>query len=159
MTQIKMTRADVIRGFLGFLTTVVVVHLLASSAQSLFVLAGLEKAGAEIPLSILLHTIWHDIFALVWGGYASYGLAILIGFTVALPVAMVVQHFTKLPGWLVFPLAGAVVMATILYVVQANYFYHMSLFSGTRGTWGYLSQLAAGACGGLVFTVFMRNTL
>jgi len=158
MMKIEVTSIQILRLVLGFMISVTVAYITASITQSLFVLDGLKGVGADISTSVYLQTIWHDIYGLSWGGYTSYGRNILLAFAVAMPVASLVCHFMKMPKSLIFPLAGSVAMATLLFVVKVNYFYNMDFYAGTRSYFGYLSQLFAGALGGLTFTLITRKS-
>ena len=145
MRKLRITSSQVGWALLGYLCSVLLVHVVGNIVQSLFVLAALEHAGAEIPLNLRLQTLWHDI-----NNQMIYARGVLLGFAVALPVAILVSWYLRWSKWWVCPLAGAVAIATMLAIVNANYF-GMSFFAGIRGTFAYLSQLMVGALGGAVF--------
>ena len=134
--------------FMGSLTT----YFLASIFQSIFVLSALEGAGAKIPVDLWLHTLCHDLYGHTFSGYVPFGLAIIIAFLVAMPTAALVHKFLKIPKGMVYPLAGAVAMATMLYIAKSQ-FLDVLLWAGTRSAAGFSSQLLAGAVGGIVFAI------
>ena len=142
----------------GFLISVLLVYLLATVAQSLFVLAALERMGVEVPSTIRWNLVLHDIYGLAFAGRVSFAQAVLIGFAIAMPSAALLRNYLGITRFFVYPLAGAVALATILYIVKIN-FSDLTLFAGTRGTFGYLSQLAVGALGGGVFAVVLKKTI
>jgi len=116
-------------------------------------MAALQRVGARFDFVTRLNVIGHDIIGLIADGVApiSYGLALAVGLLVALPTAGVVLCRLSLPRSIVFACAGATTVAAILFIIQINYFYHMTLLEGTRGPIGYGSQLIAGALGGATY--------
>jgi hypothetical protein len=142
---------------LAFLAGVAVTHVLASVSQSLLVMAVLERAGAEFSLSTRLHVIGHDIVGLIVGGEFSFAGAIMISFLFALPVAEAARRFTRVPLLVAYPIAGAAALAAVLGIVQANFFYNMTLMEGTRGVLGHASQLMSGAAGAAAFALLLRR--
>lgn len=135
----------------AYLVAILMTYITASLFQSLSVLAGLQKAGAEISANWWIHTLWYDLKNLAFGGkYVSYGVTVIIGFAIAMSTATLVRKLSGLSGILVYPLAGATAMATQLYIINTNFF-DLTLFSGTRGLTGFILQLLAGALGGAVF--------
>ena len=139
-----------------FVTSVVVTYVLASVFQSLFVLATLEGTGVDIPLAAWLRAVAYDLYGLTFGGYVPYGLMVLVGFLIAFPFAALVRKFLNLPQWLVYPLAGGTAMATMLYLIDINFF-DGTMHAGTRGWMGFACQLLAGSVGGAVFAMGSRS--
>lgn len=136
----------------SFLACVLTAYVLSCIAQSIFVLTSLASAGAEITFGIALQTILHDLYGLAFSGaFFPFVLTVVAGFSVAVPVAALLVRYLGLAGSLVYPLAGAVAMATVLYLIQINFFYNMTFLAGTRGGLAYSIQLMAGALGGFVF--------
>ena len=132
---------------------VLVTYTLASALQTVSVLQSLKSAGAEMALRTHWQAVWHDLYGLAFGGkYVSLLQTITIGFALALPVATLVNKYLPLPRCLIFALAGATAMATILLAVK-HQFYNLILFAGTRGGIGFGLQLLAGAFGGWVFAI------
>ena len=149
-----LTAVPIKRLLMGFLAAVIAAYITASLLQSFFVLNALEAAGANFSLKLWVHTLWHDLYGLAFGGkYVSYGKTIVMGFAIALPVAALCHKFIPLPRALIYSLAGATAMATILTLVKIN-FYDLTLFAGTRGSAGFSAQLIAGALGGFAFAAF-----
>jgi hypothetical protein len=152
----KITFPRVRRAIISYLAAVIVAYVAASIFQSLCVLVTMEQAGAEIPAGDWLRTLWHDLYGFTFIGYAPLGPAILGGFIIAMPTAAMIHKFLGLPRGILYPLAGATAMATILYIVKLN-FYGVTIFPGTRGLSGFGLQLLAGAFGGAVFAGLSKS--
>jgi hypothetical protein len=151
-------RLELPRLAVAYLASVLTAYTLASVCQSLFVLAGLAHAGANMPRGLWLHTIWYDFTHLAFGGkYVSYGMTIMEGFAIALPVAAVIHKYSGWNRLLLYSLAGATAIAVILYALQIR-FLGLALITGSRGTAGVACQLLAGALGGAVFAVLSKRT-
>ena len=146
----KITLPRVRRASLSYVAAVMVAYVAASIFQSLCVLVVMVQAGADIPAVKWLHVIWHDLYGFTFYGYASYGLAVVIGFFIAMPTAAIIHKFLGMPRLFLYPLAGATAMATIMYIIKLN-FYGVTIFPGTRGMSGFGLQLLAGVLGGAVF--------
>ena len=149
-----------LRLLVGFLASVFTVYTASSITQSLFVIETLESAGATVPLKMWPSILWHDWVAMTLHSSVRefdvyYAPIIFLGFLVALPSAALTKKFSGWSAWLLYPLAGAVAMATILYLVNLT-FYNLPFYSGTRGTAGCITQLLVGALGGAVFVLFTR---
>ncbi len=144
------------RASISYLAAVLVTYVTASIFQSLCVLATMEKAGADIAVGQWLNTISHDLYGFTFSGYFSLGPAVMIGFIIAMPSAAIIHKFLGLPRWILYPLAGATAMATILYIVKLN-FYGATILPGTRGLFGFGLQLLAGAFGGAVFATLSKQ--
>ena len=142
---------------LSYLAAVTVAYLLASLFQTLAVLQALTAAGGDYGASDWLRALLHDLYGLAFGGkYVSYAQTIAIGLAIALPSAAVCLRWLPLPSALVYALAGATAMLTILLVVKYN-FYDLTLFAGSRGVLGMGLQMLAGALGGWVFARFIQR--
>ena len=144
------------RAAISYLTAVLVTYVAASIFQSLCVLAAMVNAGADISIGKWLYTIGHDLYGFTFSGVVSYGPAIMAGFIIAMPTAAIIHRFLSLPRWILYPLAGATAMATILHIVKLN-FYGVTILPGTRGLFGFGLQLLAGAFGGAVFAFLSRR--
>jgi hypothetical protein len=153
MRQERKPAPSGVRIALGFIAAFGVTGVLASTTQSLLVLAALERAGAAFPFTVRLQVIAHDIVAHLYGGNLSYGLYILFGFAIAFPVAALLRRWLGVSRLVIYPLAGAACLAAILCVISLNFFYNMTFLEGTRGVSGYLSQLLSGICGGAAFAL------
>ena len=141
---------------MAYLAAVMVAYVAASISQSLSVLAALQKAGAELSIQNWLQTVLHDLYGFTFSGLVPQGPTIMAGFIIAMPTAALIHKVLRLPRWILYPLAGATAMATILYIVKLN-FYGSPLFPGTRGWSGFGLQLLAGALGGAVFAALSKR--
>lgn len=149
--------AWVLRVLLAWLACSLATYVLASLFQSGFVLAGLHSAGAELPLGIIVRTLLHDLYGLAFNAmFASYLLLIAIGFAIALPIAALMKKWTAARSLIIYPLAGAALMGTML-VLAKMAFYGITLYAGTRGFAGLACQMLAGAMGGIVFALLMQE--
>lgn len=140
---------------IGFMASIITTCISASIFQSSFVLIKLQSVGAEITTGAWLHTIWHDLYGLIFGGYIPFGLAVTLGFFVALPTAALICKLFGIPKWILYPLATAVALVTIRYTISSM-FLDLILLVGTRGVVGLTFYLLAGALGGLVY-VWVSN--
>jgi hypothetical protein len=152
----KITLPRIRRVTISYLAAVMAAYVAASVFQSLSVLTALVKAGADISAGQWLHTLWHDLYGFTFSGVVSYGFSVMIGFLIAMPTAALIHKFLRLPRWVLYPLAGATAMATILEIVKLN-FYGVTIFPGTRGFSGLVLQLLAGAFGGAVFAKLSKR--
>ena len=141
---------------IAYLLAVVVAYVAASIFQSLSVLAALQKAGADLSIGNWLQTVFHDLYGFTFSGMVPQSLTIMAGFVIAMPTAALIHKVLRLPRWILYPLAGATAMATILYVVKLN-FYGSPLYPGTRGWSGFGLQLLAGALGGALFAALSKR--
>ena len=144
-----------------FIVSVSINYIAACISQSVFVLNALGGAGANIPVRTWATTIWHDLYGLAVNGIFSFLLVITVGLLIALPSAAMIHRFLNLPKKILYPLAGATSMATILYIANGglDLFYDLTMFAGSRGYMGFLCQLLAGALGGLTFEFLSRRHL
>jgi len=156
MNTEKVTSQKVRQVTISFLAAVLVAYIAASIFQSLCVLTALAKAGAELAVADWLRTVAHDLYGFTFSGLVPQLPTILGGFIIAMPTAALIHKFLKLPRWILYPLAGATAMATILYIIKLN-FYGSPLFPGTRGWSGYGLFLFAGAFGGMVFAALSKR--
>ena len=140
----------------AFILCVLVTYTVASLSQSLLVLTELYRAGADIPLLIVLKTIALDFYGLAFQAlFVAYPVVIVAGFVLALPLAALLLRYSSMPPRLLYPAAGAVMMAVVLYAAQLG-FYGLSLYAGTRGVLGVAGQMLAGGLGGWVFAVVLE---
>lgn len=135
---------------LSFLTAAALTYTVSSGLQTLFTLAALETAGATIPASLWLQTLWHDLYGRTFLGAFPLSGLIFIGFLVAFPTAALIAKYVGLPCRLLYPLAGATAMATLHYGA-AHTLYDLNLMVGTRGFWGFSAFVMSGALGGMTF--------
>ncbi|MEM9301064.1 MAG: hypothetical protein AAGE01_03080 [Pseudomonadota bacterium] len=141
------------RRVLGFLAAALTATLLATTASTQSVLASLGGLGVEVPLSVRFEATVHD-----WLGMGPlYGALITAGFLVALLTAGVIVRFAPATrGWL-YPLAGAVAVATILIAMKSVF--EISTIAGARTLAGLAMQMLAGAAGGWVFGRVTRRNI
>lgn len=149
--KLMLTPAAVWRALLAFMASVAVAHVFSSVCQSVLVMAALQEVGAEFSFATRLRVIGHDLVGLLFSSDVPFGFCLLLGFAIALPLAAALVRLLRLPPAVLYPLAGAACVATILHLIQANFFYHMTFMEGTRGAFGYALQLVAGALGGAAF--------
>lgn len=158
-THISLKRTSLSALHLGwaYLAAVIVVYLSACLSQTALVLKSLTAAGASFAASDWLRAFAYDLYGLSFGGkYVSYSMLILIGLALALPSAALCIRWLPLPKALVYALAGATAMLTIVLLVRYN-FYQLTLFAGTRGLAGMASQCVSGAFGGWLFSVLVQR--
>ena len=149
--------ALVIQTLLAWAACVLATYVLASLFQTGFVLAGLHSAGAQLPVAIILRTALYDLYGLAFNAlFVSYLLLIAVGFVIALPVAALLKKWTRARALVIYPLAGAVLMGTMLLLAKIV-FYGLTLYAGTRGPAGLVCQMLAGAAGGTVFALITRE--
>ena len=153
----KITLPQVRRIAFSYLAAVLVTYVAASIFQSLLVLTALVRAGADISIREWLWTLAHDLYGFTFSGIVPQGLTDMAGFIIAMPVAALIHKWLRISRWILYPLAGAAAMGTILYIVKLN-FYGVPLYPGTRGFTGFGLQLLAGALGGLVFAASSKQT-
>ncbi|WP_298632642.1 hypothetical protein [uncultured Umboniibacter sp.] len=129
----------------AFFTSAIVTFILASLANTQFVIAGLESVNVVIPLSDRVMMSWLDIQGLA----LTYGIVIMIGLLLAFSFMSLVNRFYPLPKvW--FPLGGAI--AFIVMIAAMEPLLGVTLITGARTTAGWAAQCAAGAIGGFVFS-------
>ena len=147
-----------------------VTFIVASTLHTQSVLSRLISIGADIPVSVRIETIFIDFMGLL----PSYGLIILVGMLIAMPIAglilkLIVKAFpvkkeaaneqgsqliTNAPRRAticLFALAGAVAMFTILAAMHP--IMNVTIIAGARGLSGLLTQSIAGAIGGIAYAV------
>jgi hypothetical protein len=152
----NITLPNVRRMATSYLAAVAVTYVAASLSQSLLVLTALARAGADISIGEWLWTLVHDLYGFTFSGIVPQGLTDMAGFIIALPVAALIHKWLGISRWILYPLAGATAMGTILYIVKLN-FYGVPLYPGTRGVVGFGLQLTAGAVGGMVFAALSKH--
>lgn len=147
---IKVTPLQFFWIFIGFMASVITTCISASIFQSSFVLIELQNVGAKITTEAWFHTIWHDLYGLIFGGYIPFGLAVTVGFFVALPTAALIRKLSGIPKWILYPLATAVALLTIRFTISSM-FLGLILLVGTRDVAGLTFHLLTGALGGFVY--------
>lgn len=127
----------------------------ASFLHTQSVLSGLVSIGAKIPLSLRIKTVFVDFLGLL----PTYGIIVLVGMLIAMPVAIFVM--TKLHSMrkfiaqkyqiFVYAAAGALAMLCILLAMYP--ILNVTIIAGARGWFGLFSQSLAGAIGGMAFAL------
>ncbi len=146
LNEVKPLTATVMaRIAAAYVLAVLVAYLLAATAATQAVLAGLEGLGVTITLGERISTTGHDLLGML----PSYGLLIAIGFAIALPIAAAVSRF--LPSWRAFGLVAAGALAVGLIHIGLNSVFETHLVAATRTTVGMLVQVMAGGLGGYAF--------
>ena len=130
----------------AFVASVAAATILAVVFQTQFVLGELIALGVAIPLGVRLETTLFDLA----GMGPTYGGLIGVGFLIAFPVATLVSRALPIPKPVLFILAGAATMATILALFDLML--GSMPISGARGDAGMAVQALAGAVGGFVFS-------
>lgn len=147
-----------IRAIVAYLAAVLMAASAGTMASTHFVLAALIELGAEIPLSLRIETIFHDLNNMG----PLYAALMAVGYLVAFPAAGLVSRYMPKIRLLVFAVAGAVSIHTIMWLIKnlylhgANPLFGLNPISGAREPEGYAAQLVAGAIGGLVFALIKR---
>lgn len=149
----------ILRVLLAFVAAVVAATVVACIIGTQFVLAALSGIGVEIPLADRLATTWHDLinFGFIPSpafGF-SYGVVIGIGLFIAFLVAAALSYFLPRFHTVIYAVAGA---AAILTFLGSSYFvFGASMFAFAQTPMGLITQGAAGAVGGWVFSKYSRQ--
>lgn len=114
-----------------------------SIVHSLMVQQGLTNLGIAIPASLRLTTMARDFIGLL----PALGAVTALGFAIAFFIAWKLRRFAPA---LAFPLAGAVAIATALFLMKLQF--DMSPIAGARTPEGLALMILTGAIGGLIFS-------
>lgn len=145
---------SIIRTILIFLLSVVVGTVLVSIANTHVVLQSLAAVGAEFPVAVRIDAITRDLI--------SFGptlfVVVLIGFTIAFPVAGWTARLLGKPWRRIgFTLAGGVAIACIMLAITAYYaeVLHATVtpVASARTLAGLLSLALGGAGAGFLFSL------
>lgn len=129
----------------AFLGALVVATVLAVTAQTQMVLAGLQGLGAPMPLGVRLSATLHDIAGLG----PAYGAVLCVALGLALPVAALGKRLLVGFAPIAYPLAGAAGVAAALLLMPLAV--GIMPISGANSALGFALQCLAGAVGGGVF--------
>ncbi|NIP15462.1 MAG: hypothetical protein GWM88_12370 [Pseudomonadales bacterium] len=140
-----MTGTVIIRVALAYVLSVLVAYLLAATAATQAVLAGLEGLGVTITMGERITTTGRDLAGML----PTFGLLIAVGFAIALPIAVAVSRFV--PSWRAVGLVAAGAAAVGLIHYGLNSVFETHLIAATRTTVGFLVQVMAGGVGGYAF--------
>jgi hypothetical protein len=136
---------DLLRTAPAWSAAVLVTTACASMVQSWQVQTRLTDLGVDIPPSLAAETAVRDLTGLAIPLLLVFGLALLLGFTLA---GWLRQKLPRLAP-LAWPLAGFAAIAATLSLMQMAM--QITPLAGARGLDGFLLFCAAGALGGLVF--------
>ena len=135
-----------LRNVLALIFAATISYVLGAAISSIFVLQALP---IPIPIEKYISMAWFDILHL-----QLYFMIILIGFTVAFPIAAALRKPLAKIAALGFPLAGAAAIGTALGLMYLQF--DTVPISGARSALGFIAQLMTGAIGGLIFGKFHR---
>ncbi|GGD65948.1 hypothetical protein [Lacimicrobium alkaliphilum] len=136
-----------LRFILAWLTT----FTFASIAHSQMVLSGLEQQGIVIPPFERLQMTLSDW----WGLLPGYGAVIAVGMLIALCFGGWVCKKTGTPGGLLYPVAGALAMLSIVMAMQP--IMDITLIAGARSNTGLALQALSGLIGGWAFYALRKK--
>lgn len=134
-----------LRLLLAWLLAAALAAVLGSIVQTQFSLAAIAALGAPVPLGVRLLTTLQDLV-----GFAPL-LALLTagGFLPAFLVAALLLRWWPAQRRLLYPLAGAAAMGTILVLMEATL--PITAIGAARSLPGVVALVIAGAAGGLAF--------
>lgn len=134
-----------LRLLLAWLLAAALAGLLGSIVQTQFSLAALAALDVPVPLGLRLLTTLQDL-----AGFAPM-LALLVagGFLPAFLVAALLQRWWPRQRALLYGLAGAAALATILLLMDATL--PITAIGAARSPAGIAALVLAGAAGGLAF--------
>jgi hypothetical protein len=158
-----VTMQNLGRAALAYSAAFLVCYVLAISFATAANLVNLAAIGAELTAGDVMRTWLFDLWGMTprWE-LARYGNVMLIAFAIAFPVAALIRAGVLRLGdrmhrvaALLYPLAGAVAIATGLTIMFNRY--NVSAVAGARGL-GFWAQCLAGGIAGFVFErVFARG--
>lgn len=154
-----MILSRIIRTLIAFFAAVVIATAVACIIGTQFVLAALAGIGVDISLIDRLATTWHDLinFGFIPSpafGF-SYVMVIGIGLFIAFLVAAALSYFLPRFRTVIYAVAGSV---AILAFLGSSYFvFGASMFAFAQTPMGLITQGAAGAVGGWVFSKYSRQ--
>lgn len=154
-----MQASRLIRVAIAFVAAGFVGYLLASMLITAVTLIRLSEVGAQLSVADIARTLWFDVCGLAPSlDWTKFGSLIFIGLAIAFPIAALLRYVARqadLPAIapILYPLAGATAMATIL--VLSYQTYEVYAFAGARGWLGNIAQCFAGACAGFLFQVLI----
>jgi len=130
---------------LAWLAAVVTATVLGSIVQTQFNLASIAALDVAIPFGTRLLTTAQDIvnFGML------YGVLVAITYVIAFAVAACLVRWLSLPRPVLFMVAGAVGIATLLALLNAAL--PMAAIAATRSTLAVLLMALAGVPAGLVY--------
>lgn len=141
------------RTIFAYVIAAAIAFAAASFAHTQMILNDLAAMGAPVTAGLRLSQTVSDMLGLIASGAqpAVFPAIIAAGLLVAFIVAGFVARLAPNVRWLVFMVAGAVAMFVIFAALKAT-LGTVGLF-GARGALGLALQMAAGALGGVVFSI------
>lgn len=142
MTIIKTS----LRNAAALLIAALISYIIGAILSSIFVLNALP---VNVAFAQYISTAWFDIVHL-----QLYLVVILIGFTIAFPIAAALRKPLSKIAALAYPLAGATAIGVALGLMYLQF--ETVPISGARSAFGFIAQLIAGALGGAVFAKLQK---
>ena len=135
-----------LRVVIAFIAAAVGAAVLATIAQTQFVVRGLNAVGAGIGPGDRMAMTLADLAGLapLYGGFIA--VALLIAFL----AAALTTRIAPLPRPLVLAVAGGAAMTVMLLLMQ-EVFFGVQLIAGARFAPGFAAQVVCGVFAGLVF--------
>ncbi|WP_347505738.1 hypothetical protein [Pseudomonas anguilliseptica] len=142
-----------LRTLLYFFLAVLLASVMGTVLQTQFNLANLQALGAPMPLGVRVQTTCLDLL----GFSPTFAVLVILGFTFALPAASLLARVWPMGRWLLFILAGAIVVLAAM--ALANALLPMpTLIGANRSLAGTLGLMACGSLGALLFAVLVRRS-
>ena len=138
----------------GWIAAVVTTVIFGIFLQTQNVLARLEGIGADIGLAERLSMSFFDLRYLGSLYIIFVGLALAIAFL----VGGLVFRFAKFGRPLIYTVAGAIALLTMLFGMK-QVFFDIHMIAGARDGLGISLQMLAGGIGGFVFAKLSRPKL
>ena len=120
--------------------------VLATIAQTQFVIRGLNAVGAGVGFSDRMAMTLADLAGLA----PLYGALIAIALLIAFLAAALASRVLPLPRALVLGVAGGTAMTVMLLLMQ-EVFFGVQLIAGARFAPGFAAQIVCGVFAGLLF--------
>jgi len=138
-----------IRVIASFVIVAAVTAVLATIAQTQFVISALKRVGAEIGFADRLSMTLADLAGLA----PLFGAFIALALAFAFAAAALTGRLLPLPRALIFFTAGAVAIGVMLAAME-QVFFGVQVIAGARFAPGFIAQIACGALAGLLYAKF-----
>ena len=130
-----------LRNLLALIIAAITAYVIGAVISSIFVLKALP---AKIPFGTYVSTALSDITNL-----KLYLVIILIGFSIAFPIAAALRKALPKLAKIGYPLAGAAAIGAALGLMYLQF--ETVPISGANNAFGFIMQLVTGALGGAIF--------
>ena len=130
-----------LRNLYALIYAAITAYIIGAVISSIFVLKALP---AKIPFGTYVSTALSDITNL-----KLYLVIILIGFSIAFPIAAVLRKTLPKLAKIGYPLAGAAAIGAALGLMYLQF--ETVPISGANNAFGFIMQLVTGALGGAIF--------